>query len=236
MIEGAGVDEGRRRRRWPWIAGGVTLLFAGLAAAFWFLFVPNWRPSLRSGERYGIDVSSHQGDIDWHKVADDNISFAYIKATEGGDFTDDRFEDNWRGAGAAGLDRGAYHFFTLCRPGREQAQHFIAVAPPDPKALAPAVDLEIAGNCIQRPSRAAVDTQVRAFLSVVEEAWHRHVIVYVRDDWESRYPVRDELDRPLWHFRFLRRPNVDGWLIWQIQGFAHVDGIDSGVDLNIMRG
>lgn len=76
---------------------------------------------------------------------------------------------------------------------------------------------------------------MRAFLAVIEEAWGREMIVYVRADWESRYPVRDELDRPLWQYRFLRRPNVDGWVIWQIRGFAHVDGISGGVDRNIMR-
>ncbi len=236
LTDDPGVDpERRRRRRWPWIVGGVTLLVAALAGAFWFLFVPNWRPPLRDGERYGVDVSNHQGAIHWQAVADDKIAFAYIKATEGGDFTDARFETNWRGAGEAGVDRGAYHFFTLCRPGREQARHFLAVAPPDPAALAPAVDLEIAGNCTRRPNPARADAEVRAFLTIVEEAWGRQVVVYVRDDWESRYPARDELARPLWHFRFLRRPNVDGWVIWQIHGFAHVDGISGGVDLNIMR-
>ena len=235
MIEATDADAGRGRRRWPWVVGGAILVLASFAASFWFLFVPNWRPSLRDGERYGVDVSNQQGTIDWRAVADDNIGFAYIKATEGGDFTDARFGVNWRGAGAAGLERGAYHFFTLCRSGREQAQHFLKVAPPDPDALAPAVDLEIAGNCSRRPSRASVDTDVRLFLSVVEKAWGREVILYVGDDWERRYPVREELDRQLWHFRFLRRPNVEGWAIWQIHGFAHVDGISGSVDLDIMR-
>ncbi len=198
--------------------------------------MPNWRPPLREGERYGIDVSHHQGDIDWPAVADDGIEFAYLKASEGGEFTDASFDTNWRVAGEVGLDRGAYHFFTLCRPGREQARHFLSVAPPDPDALPPAVDLELAGNCSRRPPPDDVDAQLRAFVEIVEAAWDRHVVVYVRDDWEGRYPVHDELDRPLWHFRFLRRPDVDGWVIWQVHGVAHVDGISGGVDLNIMRG
>lgn len=217
------------------MVGAVVLVLAATAAGFWFIFVPNRRPPLRDGERYGIDVSNHQGEIDWQAVADYGIEFAYIKATEGGDFTDRRFDVNWTGAGEAGLDRGAYHFFTLCRPGDEQARHFLAVAPPDPEALPPAIDLELAGNCSRRPPPDEVDAEVREFLAIVEGAWDREVIVYVRDDWNDRYPVRDELDRPLWHFRFLRRPNVDGWVIWQIHGFAHVKGVSGGVDLNIMR-
>ena len=223
------------RRRWPWILGGLVGLLAVVAAIVWYAVLPRWRPSLRDGERYGIDVSNHQGAIDWDAVAADDIDFAYIKATEGGDSTDRRFALNWRGAGEAGLDSGAYHFFTLCRPGRDQARHFLSVAEPDPSALPPAIDLELAGNCSDRPPVASVQREVGAFVDIVESAWDMPVLVYVRDDWEDRYPVRDELARPLWHFRFFRRPNVDNWLVWQIHYRAEVDGISGGVDLNIMR-
>ncbi len=44
------------------------------------------------------------------------LRFAYVKATEGGDWTDPRFEKNWREARRAGLRVGAYHFFSFCRP------------------------------------------------------------------------------------------------------------------------
>jgi hypothetical protein len=54
-------------------------LLAGLVSAWWFLWLPNWRPPLREGERYGIDVSAHQGTIDWERVARDGIMFAYVK-------------------------------------------------------------------------------------------------------------------------------------------------------------
>jgi lysozyme len=205
------------------------------AAVWWFWWVPTWRPPLRDGERYGVDVSAHQGDIDWQAVADDGMAFAYVKATEGRDFVDARFTPNSAGAGGAGLDRGAYHFFTLCSPGADQAAHFLAVAPPDQDALAPAVDLELAGNCSARPSDEAVQAELSAFLGAVERAWDRPVVLYVGDDWEGRYPVRDELERPLWLRRFLRRPDVEGWRIWQLHGRGRVAGIDGGVDLNVMR-
>lgn len=101
------------RGRWVLVAG--ALIAAGaLAAGWWFLWVPNWRPPLQDDERYGIDVSAHQNLIDWNLVAADGIEFVYIKATEGGDFVDEEFAENWAGAGDLDLDRGAYHFFTLC--------------------------------------------------------------------------------------------------------------------------
>lgn len=225
----------RRRRRWPFVISGVVLFSIALAAAWWFVWVPNWRPPLHDGERYGIDVSAHQATIDWARVADDEITFAYIKATEGRDFVDRRFEQNWSGAGSAGLDRGAYHFFTLCTPGADQAWHFLDVARPDRSALAPAVDLELAGNCSDRPSAESVAEELDDFITVVERAWERELVLYVGDDFEDEYPVRDRLDRPLWHRRFLLRPDVEGWLIWQLHGYARVEGIDGGVDLNVMR-
>jgi lysozyme len=225
----------RRRLTWSLIGVAAVALVAGLVSAWWFLWVPSWRPPLREGERYGIDVSAHQDAIDWGRVARDGITFAYIKATEGGDFIDDRFDENWLGADEAGLDRGAYHFFTLCTPGADQARHFLDTAPPDREALPPAVDLELAGNCSARPSPAEVNDQLNDFIGPVEEAWRREVVLYVGDDFERLYPVRRELDRPLWHRRFLLRPNLDGWLIWQLHGYAQVEGIAGGVDLDVMR-
>lgn len=208
----------------------LAALVLGTAAA-WVWWVPSYRPSLRERETYGIDVSAHQGSIDWRRVADDGIAFAYVKATEGGDHTDARFAANWTAARDAGIERGAYHFFTLCRPGEEQARHFLGVVPGDAE-LAPAVDLEIAGNCSSRPSRDDVRRELRAFLDAVEAAEHRPVVLYVGEDWRRRYPVED--GRPLWLRRILRRPGGD-WSLWQVQGRARVDGVRGGVDLDVRR-
>jgi lysozyme len=225
-----------RRRRWPFIAGGVVIVLAAVGLWGWFGWLPNYRPNLEDGERYGVDVSNHQGEVDWERVAGDDMEFAYIKASEGGDFVDEWFDRNWEGAGAAGLDRGAYHFFTLCRPGHEQAANFLDVVPLDPDALPPVVDLELAGNCADRPDREWVERELGAFLDAVESATGETVVLYVGDDFEGEYHLRDELDRPIWHRRVLLRPDVEGWWIWQVQGYASIDGIDGGADLNVMRG
>jgi hypothetical protein len=143
-----------RRRRRAWIAlgaCGVVIILA--AAAGWFFWLPAFRPALRAGEAYGIDVSAYQGRIDWRRVAGQQVSFAYIKASEGGDFVDRRFAANWSGARRAGVPHGAYHFFSLCTPGLAQARNFLRVVPAQPGELAPALDLELSGNCSRRPAR-----------------------------------------------------------------------------------
>ncbi|HEY3144304.1 MAG TPA: GH25 family lysozyme [Acidimicrobiales bacterium] len=217
------------------MAGGVVGLIGVVAALLWFVWLPEYRPGLKRGERYGIDVSHHQGDIAWGRVAGDDIDFAYLKATEGGDLTDALFRANWDGAAAAGLDRGAYHFFTLCTPGEAQARHFLEVVPDDADALPPAVDLEIAGNCSDRPDNETVQSELRQFLDLIEAETRQQVTVYVGDDFERRYPVRETLDQPIWHRRILLRPDIEGWLIWQVTGSAHVEGISGDVDLDVMR-
>ena len=167
-------------------------------------------------------------------MAADRIDFASIKATEGGDFVDDRFAANWAGAGSAGLRRGAYHFFTLCTPGAIQARHFLAVVPEDPDALPPAVDVELAENCAERPAGDDLRRELLAFLEIVESATGAQGVLYIGNDLEERYGIRDELDRPLWLPRPLLRPDGDWW-IWQASAFAHVSGVSGGVDLDVMR-
>jgi len=108
--------------------------------------------------------------------------------------------------------------------------------PPDPDARPPVVDLELAGTCSDRPDRAWIERQLGAFVEQVESTTSQTVVLYVGDDFEGRYDIRDELDRPIWHRRVLIRPDVDGWWIWQVHGYASVDGIDGDADLNVMRG
>lgn len=220
------------RTRVAVLGSAAVVLAAG--AAWWFWWVPAWRPALHDGERYGVDVSAHQGSVRWDFVAADGIDFVYVKATEGGDFVDERFAANWSGAAGAGLDRGAYHFFTLCTAGDVQARHFLAVAPPEEDVLPPAVDLELDGNCDARPPERAVDAELTRFLLLVETAWGEEAVLYVGDDFEDAYPGRADLGRPLWLRRFLLRPSEDWW-IWQLHGRARVDGIEGGVDLDVMR-
>jgi lysozyme len=218
------------RRRLVAAAALGAVALAGAAA--WVWWVPGYRPSLREGEAYAIDVSAHQGRIDWRAVARDGIGIAWIKATEGGDFTDDRFVANWEAAGDAGVRRGAYHFFTLCRPGEEQARHFLRTVNEDGE-VPHAVDLELAGNCAARPSREDVARELAAFLGEVEEASHRPTVLYLGDDWRERYGLPTG-DRPLWLRRVLRRPS-GGWYAWQVQGRARVDGVEGPVDLDVVR-
>lgn len=190
---------------------------------------------LESGETMGIDVSSHQQEIDWEQVAADGYGFAYIKATEGAGFTDTHVTRNWEGAQAAGITPGAYHYFTLCSPGAEQAEDFLAAVPPDDTALPPALDLEFDGACDERPDAEAAQAEIDAFTAVVEEAWGRRVVVYSSSAWREHYglPVTDA--RPDWLFEDTSRPAQEDWSVWQLRFDGTVSGIEGPVDIDVLR-
>jgi lysozyme len=211
-----------------------TVAVVGIVGTvFWFVWLPGYRPGLEPGERLGIDVSAHQGAIDWQRVARDGIDFAYIKATEGSDEVDGRFRVNWNGAKAAGLELGAYHFFTLCRSGADQAANFLNSLPEGAEALAPAIDLEFDGNCSRRPDGATLRRELTTFVRTVESSVRRQVVLYLGDDVDELYHVTAQLDRPIWTRNLLRRPGTAGWRLWQATDRGRVDGIDANVDIDV---
>src|SRR5687767_1386258 len=137
------------------VAGLAFVLTAALVAGL-CLYSRGWHPSDSEFPVQGIDVSHHQGRIQWPLLKSQGVDFVYIKASEGGDFRDPMFAANLKGAADSDIRRGAYHFFTLCRPGAVQAGNFISVVGKASDLLPPAVDLEFGGNCAARPSRAAL--------------------------------------------------------------------------------
>ena len=69
----------------------------------------------------GIDVSNHNGRIDFDKVKADGVSFVYLKASEGKSYTDPSFKKNYTSVLKAGMKVGAYHFFRKKTDGVMQA-------------------------------------------------------------------------------------------------------------------
>ena len=216
------------------VISGVLVVAVLAGAVLWFQILPRWRPDLRAGESYGIDVSNHQGSINWGEVADDNISAVYMKATEGRSFVDKRFAENWAGAASAGIPRGAYHFFSVCSPGAEQAANFLKVVPHDPKALPPVVDLEFA-DCGDRMDSASMQRELTTFIETVEEKVGKKVVLYAISSFTDTYPLPDGLIRDRWVRRLAKRPVDDGWAVWQVSDRARVKGIGKPVDLDVWR-
>jgi lysozyme len=214
------------------IAFGLSLILG--FGAVWL--AGRWHPGDADYPRQGIDVSHHQGAIDWPRLPAQGVDFAYIKATEGGDHRDRLFAANWSGAGQAGIARGAYHFFTLCRPGVEQAANFIATVPNDPAALPPAVDLEFMGNCGRPLPPTRLRAELAQFLTVIEAHYRKPAILYLTEEFDRTYAISAAAQRPLWLRSIVAKPKFTArpWRIWQASNFRRLDGIVGRVDWNVM--
>lgn len=207
----------------------VAILYQG---GYW---IPNY-PSEKEFPIRGIDVSRHQGFIDWGKVAQSKIHFAYIKSTEGGDLKDVRFEDNWKGSGKVGLRRGAYHFFTLKTSGAEQAKNFIAAVPKGETMLPPVIDLEFGGNSSFRPTVPEFERELKAFMSGVKTSFKSEPILYVDQGFYEQYLQAFKAYRLWVRNVFQSPPKEPSWTFWQFSERTKVPGIDGYVDANVFSG
>jgi lysozyme len=220
-----------------WKYTAATAVCLGLAAIV-YLYYAGYRPDPATYPVQGIDVSHHQGNVSWSKVADGGILFAYIKATEGADFRDPKFLDNWRSAGAAGVKRGAYHFYTFCRPALDQAANFVATVPREKGALAPALDLEFGGNCATRPGIGEAKAGLAAYSDAMLAAFGTRPVLYVTDEFLSDYGSALPLHAGMWIRSIAWRPRLAAlpWVFWQYHNRGRVQGIDGPVDLNVFNG
>jgi lysozyme len=214
----------------------------------------------------GIDVSHDQGTIDWITVAGSGISFAFAKATEGTGFTDPQFATNWSGMKAAGVFRGAYHFFHPAMDAATQATRFHAAlafanggsSTLNPGDLPAVIDLEWVKDAMPAPAQYAAD--VLTFLEVIEAATGRPPIIYTTAAfWDefvspsaSPAPV-DVMNKfpsafgeafsryPLWVAEYgVAAPKLPtGWqqyTFWQNSEQGHTAGIGTPVDLDVFNG
>jgi lysozyme len=215
----------------------TVALVVGTAAEGRSRHTASWHPSEKTYPFQGIDVSHHQGRIAWSRLKAQGVDFAYIKATEGADLRDHRFAQNRTGAVRAGIPYGAYHYFTLCRSGLDQAANFIAVIRSHPADLPPVVDLEFGGNCPKRPSRSALIREIGAFFNRIEAHTGKRAMLYTSGGFEAHYRVTEAFDRRLWLRRLHRLPQFSErrWTIWQASASRRLRGIKGPVDWNVAR-
>ena len=220
----------------------VPLLAAIVALLLWGYDLGYWRFNYPGHSNYpvrGIDISHHQGTIEWDNIKKQKVHFVYMKASEGGDYRDPEFGRNWKESASAGLARGAYHFFSFCKPGGKQARNFLAAVPVDQNALPPAIDLEFGGNCKNRPEKEVIVRELLRFMRKIEEARGIAPIIYATHDSYDEYLTGLISNKNIWIRDILKRPGLpDGrrWTFWQYANNGRIDGITGRVDLNVFNG
>lgn len=191
---------------------------------------------------HGIDVARFQDKIDWRRVKQAGIQFAFIKATEGGDRLDPMFARNWNGASNARILRGAYHFYYFCTPPEVQARWFIRNVPKGRGNLPPVLDMEwnpYSPTCTKRPPGAEVRRQARVFMDIVERHYGQRPIIYTTVEFYRQTGI-GQLNEEFWlrsTAKTLKRTYPgQRWAFWQYTGTGVVPGVTGNVDINVFAG
>ena len=185
----------------------------------------------------GIDVSHYQGVIDWAKVKNAGLKFAFTKATQGKSEVDPTFHTNWAEIKTAGLVRGAYHFFNPDIDAAAQADHFIATVQLEPGDLPPVLDIEVTDGVTQ----AGIEDGIRVWLEKIAEVYGVQPIIYsalpfVKTVWAEGFSMY-----PLWiadDTRSTPAPPGDSetWTFWQYTQKGAIPGLNGDVDRDIYQG
>lgn len=233
-----------------WIGGGVII--AVYVFFFYYIFVSpfgfRWRAlygevSYPEGyEIHGIDISHHQGTIDWATLKDEAviderpIRFIMIKATEGANKIDENFKDNFYNAREYGFTRGAYHFYGTRSTAKAQAQFFISQVKLEKGDLPPVLDVE------HKPSNQTDEEfkeSVLEWLRIVENHYGVPPIVYTYYKFKLRYLNDPAFDAyPYWiaHYYVDKVEYEGAWKFWQHTDAGRLPGIKGDVDFNIYNG
>lgn len=190
---------------------------------------------------HGIDISHHQGDINWEQlhnamIAKSALRFIVIKATEGRSYVDPKFKDNFLQAKEYGYIRGAYHYLSTKSPARDQAYFFLNAVQLEPGDLPPILDVETKASDV---SVEDFQREVLAWLHIVEDKYHVKPILYTYYKFKQNYLGDSRFDGyPFWiaHY-YVDHLEYDGeWKFWQHTDAGRLPGIKEDVDLDVYNG
>ena len=174
----------------------------------------------------GIDVSSHQGNINWAELRKNyNIKFVYVKATEGGSYTDPRYKDYITNARKHGFKVGSYHFFRTTSSAQDQFVNFVKVVNREEQDLLPMIDIEEKKYWNAQQLRDSL----MVFLDLVEGYYGCKPLLYTGERF-----FNDNLGLAFKHYPlFIAKysefaPNVKSkWVLWQFSESGRFIGVKS---------
>ncbi|MBD5315732.1 MAG: hypothetical protein HDS08_06200 [Bacteroides sp.] len=182
----------------------------------------------------GVDISAHNGDIDFDAMSREGVEFVLIKATEGVSHKDANFHTNYLKARRAGMKIGAYHFFRFDCTGYMQALNILHSIRGKHLDLPVVIDVEEWTNSVTQPTEGVVDG-LRRMITCLEEHGYR-VMLYSNKNGYERF-IRSRLESyPVWLCSFSPPDDTHRWVIWQYSHQGRLEGTRGPIDLNAFRG
>lgn len=192
---------------------------------------------------HGVDVAKYQGNLDWRTLKRNGISFAFIKATEGGDLLDTHFTRNLNGAHHAGIPSSAYHFYYFCTSAQKQAEWFIRNVPKKSGSLPHVLDMEWNNHsptCRLRPPAETVRKEMEIFMRIIKQHYGKRPIIYTTVDFHQQNLAGHFKNDIFWLRSVKAHPKVvypgRSWAFWQYTGTGRISGANGDIDLNVFAG
>lgn len=186
---------------------------------------------------HGIDLSHYQGDVFWETVGENSkMAYVYLKATEGGDRIDSKYENNIDLAHRYGLKVGSYHFFRPKTELKKQLANFMSQCRPGDQDLIPMIDIE---------TKSGLDTEefcdsLFKFLNLVEKAYKQKPLLYTFTNFYDHYLLGKIDGYKLMIAQYTKREPVlkDGRDItmWQYTGKGTINGVNGYIDKSRFMG
>ena len=192
--------------------------------------------SMNFVSREGIDVSHYQGNIDWAQVAHTGkVGYVFIKATEGSNLEDDKYEYNISEARKNGLKVGSYHFFRANLSVDDQFANMTSKVKREMQDIIPIVDVEHTNGV----SSAELVARLKEFLQKVTQYYGRKPILYTFVNFYNQHFAGAGFnDYPLMiaFYRGAQPELYDGrkYMIWQYSSHGDMPGIRGNVDCSMM--
>lgn len=215
---------------------GVAMISAVCAGSVYF------STAIVNRERFpvmGVDVSHYQGEVDWKKLEEQNVSFAFIKATEGSGHIDECAKINLKNADETNIRVSAYHFFSFDSPGETQAENYISVVGKSDIDMPPVIDVEYYGDKFKnKPDCGEAGKIMTPLLENLEQYYGVKPIIYTTLTVYNRYK-ECFADYPLWIRNVNCEPDFIDWKFWQYSDKGELYGFcgeEKYIDLNVYNG
>lgn len=186
---------------------------------------------------HGIDISHYQGDIFWEIVGENShMAYVYIKASEGGDRVDPRYEHNRMLAHAYGLKVGSYHFYRPKIAQELQLKNFIAQCKRSEQDLIPMIDVETNAGMAD----SAFCDSLHKFLDLVEKHYKQKPLVYTGTNFYNAHLMGQLNGYKLMIAQYSKneprlKDNRD-ITMWQYTGKGHINGVKGYIDKSRFMG
>ena len=182
---------------------------------------------------WGVDLSHHQGVVNWKEINSSKPKFAFLKVTEGISHTDRKYKKYIKEIRSRNILVGSYHFFSHRTSGKKQAKHFIRHIDFKKGDLPPVIDAE---NSRKMPAKSKVSKELLAFIETVENELGVKPIIYCTDAYYNKY-LKGNLTGSyvLWICDFRNEPKSD-YSFWQKTDQLDLPGFMGLIDYNVFNG